>query len=240
MGMKHSTEVQTELAAKPNASHVVSTAINRDYAVRFLGVAALFIALSGWFLYDGKIGYPEENAQVAPITAALAKQELTATDWMNTAKTGVAPLTEAFRKAGMQVPSKYSDAFNSWIRAGDERALEVKLAQNTLLQPVHSAEDIQAQFVSAGIGLLAALGLLVLLAVRLFTRMTLDAEALTVTFGKQSQRYLLAELKALDTRQWEKRGILRATFVNGTVVLDAWHHAGVREIAARLMERMPA
>lgn len=213
---------------------VVTTQINREYALRFLGVAALFIALSGWFLYDGKIGYPAQNEAVAPVTAALAQRDLTATDWMNTAKTGTTPLVEAFRAANLQVPSKYSDTFNSWIRAGDPRAMEVPAAQAVLQKPVYSAEDIHAQFVSAGIGLLAAFGLLGLLGVRFLTRFTLDETALTVSFGQQSRQYLLAELQTLDTRQWEKRGILKAVFATGSVTLDAWHHTGVRDIVAKL------
>ena len=79
---------------------------------------------------------------------ALVQRPLTPTDWMNTAKTGTAPLVEAFQTAGLTAPSKYSDTFNSWIRAGDARANDVEMARAVLTKPVHSAEDIRAQFVS--------------------------------------------------------------------------------------------
>ena len=218
----------------------LTTVINRDYAVRFLGVALLFIGLAGWFLYDGFVGYPSENEKVAPLTATLAQRPLTPTDWMNTAKTGTAPLVEAFQATGLTAPSKYSDTFNSWIRAGDARANDVEMARAILTQPVHSAEDIRAQFVSAGIGLLAALALLGLLAVRLLTQFELDDEALHVSFGKQTRRYPLADVKRLDVHQWEKRGILKVEFQQGVVVLDAWHHQGIREIVAKLQEKCTA
>lgn len=213
---------------------ILSTVINREYAIRFLGVAILFIGLSGWFLYDGAIGYPQKNEAIAPISMTLSQRELTATDWMNTAKTGIAPLTEAFQSVGLQVPAKYSDTFNSWIRAGDQRANDVALAQEILRMPVYSADDIKAQFVSAGIGVLAAFGLLGLLAFRFMTRFTLDETTLTVYLGKQSRAYLLTDLVRIDNTQWEKRGILKAIFKNGTVILDAWHHTGIREIVAKL------
>jgi hypothetical protein len=213
---------------------VLSTVINREYAIRFLGVAILFIALSGWFLYDGVIGYPQKNEAIAPIATTLSQREFTAADWMNTAKTGTAPLTEAFQAAGLQVPAKYSDTFNSWIRAGDKRAEDITLAQEVLKMPVYSADDIKAQFVSAGIGVLAAFGLLGLLAFRFVTRFTLDDVALTVLIGKQSRTYLLTDLERIDNSQWEKRGIAKVIFKNGIVVLDAWHHTGIRDIVARL------
>ena len=36
-------------------------ALNREFAVRHLGVALLMLALSGWFAYDGFIGYPRQD-----------------------------------------------------------------------------------------------------------------------------------------------------------------------------------
>lgn len=35
--------------------------LNREYATRHLGVALLFLALCGWFLYDGLIAYPQHD-----------------------------------------------------------------------------------------------------------------------------------------------------------------------------------
>ena len=48
----------TTLASESTATTegVLTTTINREYMVRFLGVALLFIALTGWFIYDGKWG----------------------------------------------------------------------------------------------------------------------------------------------------------------------------------------
>ena len=48
-------------------------------------------------------------------------------------------------------------------------------------------------------------------------------------------RDLLVELgedpaREVDWSQWEKKGIVRV----GGLTLDAWHHAGVRDVAARL------
>jgi len=39
----------------------MSLKLNRDYAYRHLGVAALMLVMSGWFLYDGAVKYPKED-----------------------------------------------------------------------------------------------------------------------------------------------------------------------------------
>ena len=36
--------------------------LNREYATRHLGVALLFLGLGGWFLFDGSVRWPAENA----------------------------------------------------------------------------------------------------------------------------------------------------------------------------------
>ena len=214
----------------------LSTTLNREYALRLLGVAVLFIGLSGWFLYDGARGYPAENAAVAPIAAELAQQPKTPRDWVNTAKTGTVPLIDAFQARGVKAPGKFVDGFTSWVRADDPKADDPKAVAALLAQPVHSEDDIRTQFISAGIGLLAAAGLLALLALRWATTLRLEGETLVQRVAGCERRFALADLRALDDREWAKRGIARARFATGTVTLDAWHHAGIREIHARLVE----
>ncbi len=214
----------------------MTTTINKEYALRFLGVAVLFLALSGWFLYDGFIGYPQENARVKPVATELSLQGKTPEDWMNTAKTGTAPLVEAFREKGLETPAKYTDTFNSWLNTDNPSGKDPKAASSVLLQPVHSDDDILAQFVSAGIGLAAAALLLVIVALRKLTCYTLEEDALTVRIVSKVTTYPLASLKTIDASQWKSRGILRATFEQGQVKLDAWHHKGVKEIAEKLFD----
>ena len=35
--------------------------VNREFAIRHLGVAALMVGLCGWFLYDGAVAYPQHD-----------------------------------------------------------------------------------------------------------------------------------------------------------------------------------
>lgn len=216
----------------------LNSSINREYALRFLGVALLFLAFSGWFFYDGFVGYPQKNAAFLPVGEVLAQQDLTPTDWMNTVKTGVAPLTEAFEAKGMKPPSKVQDTFNSWIRANDPHALQVEAARNVLRTPLYSAEDIRAQFISAGIGMLATLALLLLVAFRYLTCYTLTDDTLQVVFASKTTRYPLEALSSIDDSQWEKRGIAVVHFGAASVKLDAWHHQGLKPIVEALKIRL--
>ena len=40
---------------------MTSLRINREFALRHLGVAVLMAALSGWFAYDGFVNYPRQD-----------------------------------------------------------------------------------------------------------------------------------------------------------------------------------
>ena len=107
----------------------LTTSLNRDYALRFLGVAVLLAAFAAWFLYDGLVGYPAENDRVRPVAERLAQEDRTAAEWMNVEKTGVAPLVEAFRQAGVKPPAKLTDTFSSWISVGDPDKDSVEAAR---------------------------------------------------------------------------------------------------------------
>ncbi|MEG1933820.1 MAG: hypothetical protein RR133_04455 [Kiritimatiellia bacterium] len=219
----------------------ITTALNREYALRFLGVALFFAALAGWFLYDGRIGYPAENARIAPIAAELSARGLTPAEWMNRAKTGTAPLVEAFRAKGFKkAPAKISDAFASMMSVQDPKADDVDCARAIFAQPIHSEEDIHAQFISAALGLAAGFLLLGIVLRRWVTRFTLDTETpqgplLTVTRGTRLRSYPLSALTAVEEEQWKKRGILRLLFDNERITLDAWHYRHIREIASFIL-----
>lgn len=216
------------------------TRLNKEYAVRFVGVAALLLAFAGWFVYDGAVGYPGENARVAPVAERLAARNLAPADWMNTARTGTAPLVEAFREAGFEhPPAKIADTFSSMIGIQDPGAQDPKVAAAVFAKPIHSPDDIRAQFVSAAISVAFALLLLGILAYRACIRFELDGGVLRRTAFGTTSEWPLTALTAVDGSQWKKRAILRAAFGADRVTLDAWHYAGIRPIAEALLAAAP-
>lgn len=49
-------------------------------------------------------------------------------------------------------------------------------------------------------------------------------------FTWKGHRFAWADVKKVDDSQWEKKGISRVILEPGTLVLDSWHHKGVKEL----------
>lgn len=149
-----------------------SLTLNREFAVRHLGVALLMLGLSGWFGYDGFVRYP------------------------------ATPAAELYRSI------EGSDAPDGFDLAAFKH-------QKTQTQHGFALLALLAALVIAGhVGLLARF------------RFEYDDEG----FVFRGTRRKFADVKAVDWSQWEKKGIVRVD----SITLDAWHHAGVREVAERL------
>jgi len=153
-------------------------ALNREYALRHLGVAALMAALCGWFVYDGAIAYP-----------AMSDEDF---------------------KAEILHNLEYENF------------------------PKKRKETTDRQFQFAGIVGLAAL--VIAGGVWNAKRKTLEwndaAMNGTLTLGRPLPFQDVADI---DKSRWDKKGILVVHAKDGRkVTLDAWHHTGVKELAAKL------
>ncbi|MBO7482261.1 MAG: hypothetical protein J6U17_00045 [Kiritimatiellae bacterium] len=51
------------------------------------------------------------------------------------------------------------------------------------------------------------------------------------TVGGERRQY--SDIKSIDDRDWERKGIMRLDLGGRTVVLDGWHHKGVRDFRAK-------
>ena len=116
----------------------------------------------------------------------------------------------------------------------------VSAAVNTRLKDTtKQAADLEAfkrQKTNAQLGL--ALVLLVaagVVGLRLFLSSRLDFAWDEAGFSVAGRRHSPADVAQLDRSRWESKGILKLKLADGgSVVLDAWHHLGVREAAAEL------
>lgn len=219
---------------------MIQTSINKDYQIRLLGVGAVLFALAGWFLYDGLIAYPRENAAVAPICQQLAEQKLTPRQLLETPATGVSRFAAAFEAVGQTSPSHIYDLLKSVINANAPEADNTDFATALLTRPVHSDGDIQAQYTSAGIAAFFGACLFGLLAMRRRVAYTLDGDTLTIRNGAAEQKLSLANLKSISWRNWATKRIAVLSFQDGTSkTLDAWHYFGIEEIAAAIESARP-
>lgn len=69
--------------------------LNREYATRHLGVALLFLALCGWFLYDGYVVYPQRDEAYFTETLHTQKDRAIARQYQFAGLSGLAALVIA-------------------------------------------------------------------------------------------------------------------------------------------------
>ncbi len=155
--------------------------VNREFLVRHLFAAGVFLVLGGWFGYDAFVKYP-----------AMPAAEL------YTSIEGTAP------------------------EGKTEAQLESFKAQKMAMQRYFAL-----------IGIVA--GLAVLLHLRGVTKLDFAFDEEGFTCDGVRRRY--ADIKEIDTTEWEKKGILRLKGENWRLALDGWHFSGVKEFYARLPQK---
>ena len=134
--------------------------LNREFAVRHIGVALLMAGLGCWFAYDGFVDYPQRD------DAWFESQHL--------------------RR-------------DNAIRRQKEFMFLAFLASIAIAGHVAAVARLRVSYDDGG-------------------------------FEHDGVRTAYADAKDVDWSKWEKKGIVKV----GRLVLDAWHHSGVRDIASRL------
>ena len=90
-------------------------------------------------------------------------------------------------------------------------------------------QKTQTQYGFAALALLAALVIGGHVAWLAAFKFSFDDEGFVVG-GEGKPKRAFADVKKIDWSKWEKKGIVRAD----GITLDAWHHEGVKEVAAIL------
>ena len=87
-------------------------------------------------------------------------------------------------------------------------------------------QKIKSQYGFAVLCLVAAALIGINISAAAFFRFEYDEKS----FVYDGRRRMLGEVKLVDRSQWKKKGILKLVLEDGTkVVLDAWHHLGVKD-----------
>ena len=219
--------------------------LNRDYALRLLGVGAMMTGMCVWSLYDGVAGWPRKNRELERARPALLATNLTAEAWIAQEEGELSPLAEVFRQTGAAAPSKLIkklDELRLPKSSENLAALREAQARNIRLlieKPLYSAHDLQAQFIQAGVTL--ALGLLAFAAVGVKARRRFVADEAGLRgsgFGGQAVAY--SEIAAADWSRWDEKGIVTLRFKSGRrCKLDGWHFAGMTGIVDEIRRARP-
>lgn len=95
-------------------------------------------------------------------------------------------------------------------------------------------QKTQTQYGFTALSLLAAL----VVGLRLYGASRFKFEFDENGFSFRNRRYTYADIDETDHRQWKSKSILKLRLKDGLrVVLDAWHHVGVKEFEARLVRK---
>ena len=171
--------------------------LNREYATRHLCVAILFLALGGWFVYDGAVQWPAENRVWEQQSGTTVEDAL----------------------------KKHPELRNEHIK------------QNHKEIPPHWPHEIARQYQFAGLCGFGSLLIAALVGLNWKRTLEWDDRSMngTLTGGRPLE---FADIVGVEDAQWEKKGIIVLLAKDGRrVALDAWHHAGVNELVAKILPK---
>ena len=219
--------------------------LNREYAVRILGVGALMFGMCVWSLYDGKVGWPRQNRCLERVRPTLLATNLTAEAWVERDEDGVSPVAEVFRAAGEKAPSKLLIKISELKiskKATDKAArLEVQAKQlrKVFEDAVYSAHDLQSQSVQAAITFAVGLWAWLVVAAKARKRFFADEKGLHGSgFGTRAVGY--EEIDQIDWSKWDDKGIVTLMLKSGqSRTLDGWHFAGMTAIVEEIKRQRP-
>lgn len=218
--------------------------LNKEYALRLLGVGALMIGIGIWSIYDGKVAWPRKNLQLETVRPALLATNLTAEAWLAT-DSGPSPLAKAFAAQGFAVPSKLVKKVGE-LRLPDritedrdeKRAAFAKRLTEVFNAPVYSEHDLSGQTVQACIGFL--LGLLAIGSILLKFRTRYIADDNGMSGNGFGGNYAYADISKVDWGKWDDKGISFLYMKDKRMIkLDGWHFAGVSAIMDTIVAHRP-
>lgn len=222
--------------------------LNREYALRVLGVGAVMFGMCLWSLYDGNVAWPRQNRSMERVRAVLLATNLTAEAWVECdEEQGTSPLDKVFHAAGEKTPAKLVKKIGL-LKIPDQgqgeerpakREAQAKQVRKLLEGEVYSAHDLQTQTVQAVIT--GVLGLLAWLSVGLKFRKRFFADD-TGLYGSGFGDGLLAfsEISRIDWTRWDEKGIVVLTFKSGArQKLDGWHFADMTGIVDEIKRHRP-
>ena len=92
-------------------------------------------------------------------------------------------------------------------------------------------QKTQTQYGFTILSLLAAL----VVGLRLYGASKFDFEFDEAGFKFNGRKYADADIAEIDRKRWESKSIMTLKLKDGTkIVLDAWHHTGVKDFVSRL------
>lgn len=219
--------------------------LNREYALRIMGVGAMMVGMCVWSLFDGMKAWPQKNRDLEQVRPVLLATNLTAEAWIARGDEGGSALATAFLEKGVKVPSKLVKKLGELkLPTSSKNMAELREAQGKQVRklfesPVYGEHDLTSQFVQAAVTLV--LGLLAFAAVgRKARRHYIADETGLHGSGFGGQRVAYEEIARIDWSKWDEKGIVTLTLKSGAACkLDGWHFAGVGGVVEEIKRHRP-
>jgi len=219
--------------------------LNREYALRIIGVGAMMFGMCAWSLYDGRVAWPEHNRSLERVRPELLATNLTVEAWLAQDDEGSTLLASVFAKAGRKVPGKLVKKIGELrlprnvTDSAERNAEQAKQLRALFESDVYSPHDLATQTVQAVITFLAGVWAWLLIGLKVGRRFAADETGLHGSgFGSGTVAY--SSIAEIDWTKWDDKGIVRMTLKDGRrVVLDGWHFAGVTGIVDAIRRFRP-
>ena len=219
--------------------------LNREYALRIMGVGTLMVGMCVWSLYDGHVAWPRQNAVLDQVRPALLETNLTAEAWLMRDGDGRTLIENVFVEKGLKAPSKLIRKLDELKVPGqvpnkgaahDAQAKQIrKLFQN----PVYSEHDLTSQFIQAVVTLTLGILAFASLARKAGKRFVADEQALGGS-GFCGAVIAYGDIARIDWSKWDEKGIVTLALKSGkSHKLDAWHYAGMTGVVAEILKQRP-
>ena len=219
--------------------------LNREYAVRILGVGALMVAICAWSLYDGLVAWPQCNRDMEQTREELLATNLTAEVWLGEAGSGQSPIDRAFLAKGGKAPGKLIRKLSELKvpEGATDRAARSAVHAEQITKifqaPVYSAHDLQTQFVQAAVTLALGLCAFCVIGLRSRKRFIADDAGLSGN-GVGDAPVAYAEIRSVDWTKWDEKGIVTLTLKSqARITLDGWHYSGITGIVDEILKHRP-
>ena len=219
--------------------------LNREYALRILGVGALMFGMCGWSLYDGNVAWPRQNRTLERARTMLLATRLTAEAWIESNESGQSPIDDIFRKVDAKTPAKLMKKIGELKlpESAENRAAlheaQTKQLNTVFNSDVYSAHDLQTQTVQAIFTFV--MGALAWFSVALKARKRFFADEAGMRgsgFGDGTIAY--GDIAQIDWSKWDEKGIVVLTLKSGQRLrLDGWHFAGMTGVVDQIKQHRP-
>ena len=229
--------------------------LNREYAVRLIGVGVIMLGLSAWSVYDGSIAWPRVNASLGTVRETLiqtslgnGKSVVTPEEWLASSKGGTPGeyrLKAVFNQAGYKVPRHLVEGLSMITAPSGQddasRRARVDASIELFKKPVYSKRKLRSQYIQASVTALLALLAFWAVGSKRGVRYTAGDEGLGGGgFGPDEDIVPWEDVAAVDWQKWDEKGIAFVTLKSGRrIKLDSWHFVGMSGIANELEKHFP-